>query len=145
MIQATALEVGYHTGSPSNGSISRFRSGLQSAAVIAGCPAQELGFQPQVLSTVRTALFEGSHVLGPEPKVLQQRVRTIRQADNMAGTSVTFVQKPKETNQTSTKKTSTTKKNPQSRTSVFERLCSPLTTTVQWTIYPRSVISCKCR
>ena len=32
---------------------------------------KNFGFQPQVLSTVRTALFEGSHVLGPEPKVLQ--------------------------------------------------------------------------
>ena len=36
--------------------------------------------QPQVLSTVRTAPFEGSHMLGPEPKVLQTRVRTIKQA-----------------------------------------------------------------
>ena len=30
-------------------------------------------FQPQVLSSVRTAPFEGSHVVGPEPKVLQNR------------------------------------------------------------------------
>ena len=53
---------------------------------------KNFGFQPQVLSTVRTAPFEGSHVLGPEPKVLQNRVRTIRQADRMAGSSVTFAQ-----------------------------------------------------
>ena len=82
---------------------------------------KNFGFQPQVLSQVRTAPFEGSHVLGPEPKVLQNRVRTIRQADRMAGSSVTFIQKPKESNKTSTKTTSSTRKN-QSRTSVFERL-----------------------
>ena len=57
---------------------------------------QNFGFQPQVLSTVWTAPFEGSQVLGPEPKVLQQRVRTIRQADRMAGSSVIFIQKTKD-------------------------------------------------
>ena len=31
---------------------------------------KNFGIQPQVLSTVRTAPFEGSHVLGPEPKEL---------------------------------------------------------------------------
>ena len=36
------------------------------------------------------APFEGPHVLGPEPKVLQNGVRAIRQADGMAGSSVTF-------------------------------------------------------
>ena len=46
-------------------------------------------FQPQVLSSVRTAPFEGSHVVDPDPKVLQNRVRAIRQADRMAGSSVT--------------------------------------------------------
>ena len=74
---------------------------------------KNFGFQPQVLSNVRTVPFEGSHILGLEPKVLQQRVQTIRQADRMAGSSVTFVQKPKESNQTSTKKTSSTKKSQQ--------------------------------
>ena len=44
---------------------------------------KNLSFQPQVQSAVRTAPFEGSHILGPEPKVLQQRVRTIRLADRM--------------------------------------------------------------
>ena len=29
---------------------------------------RNLGFQPQVLCTVRTAPFKGSHVLGPDPK-----------------------------------------------------------------------------
>ena len=58
----------------------------------------------------------------------------MRQADRMAGSSVTFVQKPKESNQTSTKKTSSTKKNQQARTSVFERLGSPSTMTVQRTV-----------
>ena len=53
---------------------------------------QNFGFQPQVLSMVRTAPFEGSHVLRPAPKVLQQQVRTIRQADRMARSSVTFIQ-----------------------------------------------------
>ena len=81
---------------------------------------RNFGFQPQVLSTVRTAPFEGPHVLGPDPKELQNRVRTIQQADRMAGSSVTFVQKPKET-KTSTKVTSSSRKNP-SRTSVFDRL-----------------------
>ena len=32
---------------------------------------KNFGFQPQVLSSVRTAPFEGNHVMGPEPKVLQ--------------------------------------------------------------------------
>ena len=54
---------------------------------------KNFGFQPQVLSTLRTAPFEGSHVLGSEPKVLQNRVGTIRQADRMAGSSVTFTQR----------------------------------------------------
>ena len=58
---------------------------------------KNFGFQPQVLSSVRTAPFEGNHVVGPEPKVLQNRVRTIRQADQMAGSSVvTFAQKLRE-------------------------------------------------
>ena len=52
---------------------------------------KNFGFQPQVLSTVRMAPFEGSHVLGSDPKKLQNRVRAIRQADRMAGSSVTFV------------------------------------------------------
>ena len=52
---------------------------------------QNLGFQPQVLSIVRTAPFKGSHVLGPEPKELQLHVRSIRQAHRMAGSSVTFL------------------------------------------------------
>ena len=94
---------------------------------------KNFGFQPQVLSTVRTAPFQGSHVLGLDPKELQNRVRAIRQADRMAGSSVTFVQKPKET-KTSTKVTSSSRKN-QSRTSFFDRLGSPTATTVQrtWT------------
>ena len=74
---------------------------------------KKFSFQPQVLSTVRTAPFEG-----PEPKVLQNKVRTIWQADRMAGSSVTFVQKPKES-KTSTKATSSTKKS-QARSSVFD-------------------------
>ena len=87
------------------------------------------GFQPQVLSTVRTAPFEGSHV-----PCLQQRIQTIRQADRMAGSSMTFIQKAKEANQTSVKKTSSTKKNQQSRPSVFKHLGSPSTRTIQRTI-----------
>ena len=83
-------------------------------------------FQPQVLSSVRTAPFEGSHVVGPEPKVLQNRVRTIRQADRMAGSSVTFAQKHREP-KTSTKVTSS--KKPAPRPSVFDRLGSPTSTT----------------
>ena len=115
---------------------------IQEAQVLAGFAAasdlqllrrdallKNFGFQPQVLSQVRTAPFEGPHVLGPEPKVLQNRVRTIWQADRMAGSSVTFVQKPKESNKTSMKTASSTKKN-QSRTSVFERLGTSSNTAV---------------
>ena len=54
---------------------------------------KNFGFQPQVLSTARTAPFEGSRVLDPEPKVLQNTLRTIRQVDWMAGSSVTFAQR----------------------------------------------------
>ena len=87
------------------------------------------GFQPQVLSVVRTAPFEGSHVLGPEPKVLQERVRAIRQADRMAGSSVTFLSKPTTSQPTTTKKTAAPKKTKPARTSVFQRLGSPSTST----------------
>ena len=80
---------------------------------------KNFGFQPQVLSTVRTEPFQGSHVPGPEPKVLQNRVRTIKQADRMAGSSVTFTQKHHES-KSSTKATSSRKT--ASRTSVFDRL-----------------------
>ena len=85
---------------------------------------KNFNFQPQVLSAVRTAPFEGYHVVGPEPKVLQSRVRAIRQADRMAGSSVTFA-KQKEV-KTSTK-TSSKKKAP--RPSVFDQLGSPPSTT----------------
>ena len=87
---------------------------------------KNFGFQPQVFFSVRTAPFEGNHVVGPEAKVLQNRVRTIRQADRMAGSSVTFAQKHREP-KTSTKVTSS--KKTASRTSVFERLGSPTSTT----------------
>ena len=87
---------------------------------------KNFNFQPQVLSDVRTAPFEGYHVVGPEPKVLQNRVHAIRQADRMAGSSVTFAQKPKEP-KTSTKVTSSKKMAP--RPSVFDRLGSPPSTT----------------
>ena len=91
---------------------------------------KNFGFQHQVLSTVRTAPFQGSHVLGPEPKVLQNTVRTIRQADMMAGSSVTFAQRHRDS-KSSTKATSST-----SRTSVFDRLGSPTATTTQRTVTP---------
>ena len=87
---------------------------------------KNFGFQPQVLSSVRTAPFEGSHVVGPEPKVLQNHVCTIRQADRMAGSSVTFAQKHREP-KTSTKVTSS--KKTASRTLVFDRLGSPTSKT----------------
>ena len=91
---------------------------------------KNLGVQPQVLSTVRTAPFEGSHVLGPDPKELQNRVRIIRQADRMTGSSVTFAQKHRETKSgmkaTSSRKTA-------SRT-VFDHLGSPAATTTQRTV-----------
>ena len=85
---------------------------------------KNFNFQPQVLSAVWKAPFEGYHVVGPEPKVLQARVRAIRQADRMAGSSVTFA-KQKEV-KTSTK---TSSKKTAPRPSVFDRLGSPPSTT----------------
>ena len=85
---------------------------------------RNFNFQPPVLSAVRTAPFEGQHVVGPEPKVLQARVRAIRQADCMTGSSVTFA-KQKEV-KTSTK---TSSKKTAPRPSVFDRLGSPPSTT----------------
>ena len=90
-------------------------------------------FQPQVLSSVRTAPFEGSRVVGPDPKALQNRVRAIRQADRMAGLSVTIDQKNREP--TSAKVTSSKKTAP--RPSVFDRLGSP-TSTPQRTVTQES-------
>ena len=86
---------------------------------------KNFNFQPQVLSSVRTAPFEGDHVVGPAPKVLQNLVRAIRQADRMAGSSVTFAQNQREP-KTSTKVTSSKKTAP--RPSVFDRLGSPTST-----------------
>ena len=85
---------------------------------------RNFNFQPQVLSAVRTAPFEGHHVVGPEPKVLQARVRAIRQADRMTGSSVTFTKQKevKTSTETSSKKTAP-------RPSVFDRLGSPPSTT----------------
>ena len=85
---------------------------------------RNFNFQPQVLSAVRTALFEGYHVVSPEPKVLQARVRAIRQADRMTGSSVTFAKQRevKTSTKTSSKKTAP-------RPSVFDRLGSPPSTT----------------
>ena len=84
---------------------------------------RNFNFQPPVLSAVRTAPFEGHHVVGPEPKVLQARVQAIRQADCMTGSSVTFA-KQKEV-KTSTK---TSSKKTAPRPSVFDRLGSPPST-----------------
>ena len=90
---------------------------------------KNFGFQPQVLSTVRTAPLEGSHVLGPEPKVLQNRVRAIRQADRMAGSSVMFTQKHRES-KSSMKVTSSRKT--VFRTPVFDQPGSPTATREEW-------------
>ena len=85
---------------------------------------RNFNFQPPVLSAVRTAPFEGHHVVGPEPKVLQARVQAIRQADRMTGSSVTFARQKevKTSTKTSSKKTA-------SRPSVFDRLGSPTSST----------------
>ena len=79
-------------------------------------------FNFQVLASVRTTPFEGNHVVGPEPKVLQNHVRAIRQADMMTDSSVTFLPKQQEP-KTSKKVTSSKKTAP--RPSVFDRLGSP--------------------
>ena len=92
---------------------------------------KNFGFEPQVFSTVRTAPFEGSHVLGPDPKVFQNTMRTIRQADRMVGSSVTFAQRHRDS-KSSTKGTSSKKTT--SRTSVFDRLGSPTVTMTQRTV-----------
>ena len=86
---------------------------------------KNFNFQPQVLAAVRTAPFEGDHVVGPKPKVLQNRVRAIRQADVMTGSSLTFLPKQRES-KTSKKVTSSNKTAP--RPSVFDRLGSPTST-----------------
>ena len=85
---------------------------------------RDFNFQPPVLSAVRTAPFEGHHVVGPEPNVLQARVRAIRQADRMTGSSVTF---PRQKEVKTSTKTSSKKTAP--RPSVFDRLGSPPSTT----------------
>ena len=86
---------------------------------------KNFNFQPQVLAAVRTAPFEGNHMVGPEPKVLQNRVHAIRQADVMTGSSLTFLPKQREP-KTSKKVTSSKKTAP--RPSVFDRLGSPTST-----------------
>ena len=85
---------------------------------------RNFNFQPPVLSAVRTAPFEGHHVVGPEPKVLQAQVRAIRQADRMTGSSVTFARQKevKTSTKTSSKKTAPWP-------SVFDRLGSPTSST----------------
>ena len=98
-------------------------------ASLADALLKNFGFQPQVLSTVRTAPLEGSHVLGPEPKVLQNRVRAIRQADRMAGSSVTFTQKHRES-KSSMKVTSSRKT--AFRTPAFDQPGSPTATREEW-------------
>ena len=75
---------------------------------------------------MRTPPFEGDHVVGPEPKVLQNRECAIKQADRMAGLFVTFAQKHREP-KTRTKVTSLKKM--ASRHSVVDRLGSPTCTT----------------
>ena len=95
---------------------------------------KNFGFQPQALSVVRTAPFEGSHVVGPDPKVLQQRVRIIRQADRMSGSSVTFQKTTKEATTSQVTKKTPKVKTQQARTFVFDRLGSTSQPTIQRTI-----------
>ena len=96
---------------------------------------QNFGFQYQVLSILRTAPFEGLHVLGPDPRVLQQRVRNIWQADRMTGSSVTFQKTTKDSASTQASKKTTTDKTQQTRTSVFDHLgSSNQPSTIQKTI-----------
>ena len=65
---------------------------------------RNFNFQPPVLSAVRTAPFEGHHVVGPEPKVLQTRVRAIRQADRLIS-DFRQAERIKTSTKTSSKKT----------------------------------------
>ena len=87
-------------------------------------PFSETSISSPQFSAVRTVPFEGHHVVGPEPKVLQARVRAIRQADRMTGSSVTFARQKevKTSTKTSSKKTAP-------RPSVFDRLGSPTSST----------------
>ena len=95
---------------------------------------KNFGFQPQVLSMVRTALFEGSHVVGLDPKVLQQCVRNIRHANRMSGSSVTFQKATKEATTSQVTKKTPKVKTQQARTSVFDRLGFISQPTIQRTI-----------
>ena len=99
--------------------VSALSAGFAAASHLQLLCRDAFGFQPQVMSTVKTTLFEGSHVLSPLPKVLQNQVRTIRQADRIAGSSVSFIEKHRES-KSSTKATSSRKT--ASRSSVFDRL-----------------------
>ena len=95
---------------------------------------KNFGFQPQVLSVVRTAPFEGLHVVGPEPKVLQQCVRNIKHADRMSGSSVSFQKTTKEATTSQVTKKMPKVKTQQARTSVFDCLGSTSQPTIQRTI-----------
>ena len=88
-------------------------------------------FQPTAFRTACRASFHGVHVLGPEPKVLQERVRNIKQADRMSGSSFTFTQSLSAASQSmASSTTSQAKKSKfvnkstksQSPTSMFDRL-----------------------
>ena len=117
-------EAGHNSRGTSFRGVCRLCSRVEPAVASSRCPPEELQLPAQVLSAVWTAPFEGCHVVGPEPKVLQNRVRAIRQADRMAGSSVTFAQKQKKP-KTSTKSSKKTAPRP----SVFDRLGSPPSTT----------------
>ena len=95
---------------------------------------KNFGFQPQVLRVVHTAPFEGSHVVGPEPKVLQQREHNIRHADRMSGSSVTFQKMTKVATTSQVTKKTPKVKTQQARTSVFNRLGFTSQPTIQRTI-----------
>ena len=95
---------------------------------------KNFSFQPQVLRVVHTGPFEGSHVVGPEPKVLQQREHNIRHADRMSGSSVTFQKTTKEDTTSQVTKKTPKVKTQQARTSVFNRLGFTSQPTIQRTI-----------
>ena len=94
---------------------------------------KNFGFQPQVLSTVRTAPFGGSHGLGPDPKELQNMQSQGHTSRRQDGRFICDFCSETKDYKTNTKVTSAAKKS-QSRTSVFDCLGSPAATTGQRTV-----------
>ena len=105
--------------------------GFQSSAVAPWGLVEELRFPASGPFHREDGTVQGFACSGSRAKVLQNTVKTIRQADRMAGSSVMFAQRHRDS-KSSTKVMSSKKTT--SRTSVFNRLGSPTATTTQRTV-----------